>query len=453
MGFCAPLPTKRTVKHRISILLSAAAAAALAIPASASAQDTTAAPAPTTCDVVAAANGNDAAAGTVEQPLRTAGSLADALSDGETGCFRTGTYGFSELNIRAAQATVTSFPGERATLKGQVRIERTATGTVLENLDLNGVNPDDNFSPLVYADDAIIRGNDIFNQDTTNCIHLARYYDAPAPANVIIEDNEIHNCGGNAPNHDHGIYIAESRDLIIRDNRIYDNADRGIQLWPDAQGTLVTGNVIDGNGQGILFGGYEGLSTNHTVVENNIITNSHVRHNVEGFWPDDMKLPQDNVVRNNCIHGADGWYAEEDGSGIQAQLVGFTAEHNIVADPGFVNAAANDFTLKPGSPCAGVLEGDPSVALPISLETSRTRVPEGGRATLTGSVPTSVTGEVSILLKRKGAWVTAGKGQVRGQRFVTHLRIAKTTRFKARAEGALDSNPVRVAAVDTKRKG
>ena len=42
---------------------------------------------------------------------------------------------------------------------------------------------------------------------------------------------------------------------MIRDNWIYDNADRGVQLYPDADGTVVTGNVIDGNGEGVIFGG------------------------------------------------------------------------------------------------------------------------------------------------------------------------------------------------------
>ena len=73
---------------------------------------------------------------------------------------------------------------------------------------------------------------------------------------MVIEGNRIHDCGElPAANHDHGIYVGNAAGRSIRDNWIYDNADRGIQLYPDADRTAITGNVIDGNGQGVIFGG------------------------------------------------------------------------------------------------------------------------------------------------------------------------------------------------------
>ena len=56
-----------------------------------------------------------------------------------------------------------------------------------------------------------------------------------------------------ANNHEHGIYVEASDGAQIVDNWIYDNADRGVQLFPDAQGTYVARNVIDRNGQGVIF--------------------------------------------------------------------------------------------------------------------------------------------------------------------------------------------------------
>ena len=51
----------------------------------------------------------------------------------------------------------------------------------------------------------------------------------------MIEHNRIHDCGElPATNFDHGVYVAEARDTVIRDNWIYSNADRGVQLYPDA---------------------------------------------------------------------------------------------------------------------------------------------------------------------------------------------------------------------------
>ncbi len=415
------------------------------VPASASADVMS----PDQCDVVAAPTGIDSAAGTVDQPVRSAAAAASLLDDGQTACFRAGTYDFQELHIDAAQATVTSFPGEDATLRGQLRVEREATATTVENLTLDGANRVDGFSPLIYADDVVIRDNDISNERTTNCLHVARYYDAPAPDGVLVEGNSIHDCGGHDPNHDHGIYIASSTNLTIRDNQIFDNADRGIQLWPDAQYTKITGNVIDGNGQGISFGGYQGETTNHTLVENNVITNSNVRYNVESYWHDDVGT--DNVVKNNCIYGAAGWYGDN-GSGIGDE-VGFTANNNITAPPRYADQASNNFAIAADSPCAAILNGDtatPQAPQPIELDASQPRVPQGAVTTLVGTVPVGV-GQVWIKVKRHGKWRRASSGHVRGNKFRAKVLVSETTSYKATATGALDSNAVKVAAVDAKR--
>ena len=54
---------------------------------------------------------------------------------------------------------------------------------------------------------------------------------------------------------DHGIYLNQTRGVRITNNYIYDNADYGVHLYPNAQGTYVANNVIDGNGRGVTFSG------------------------------------------------------------------------------------------------------------------------------------------------------------------------------------------------------
>lgn len=414
-------------KPRIGLIL-LAALLAVALP-------TTGAGADSPCSVVTSASDPSAA--------------VEDLAPGQTLCLRGGDYRFESLSIRAPGVTVTSYPGEQATLHGQVRVERSATGAVVERLVLDGPHRDA-FSPLVYADGAILRDNEITNDHSSNCVHVARYYDEPAPRDVVIEGNRIHDCGRlPATNHDHGIYIAASRNLIIRDNVIYGNADRGIQLFPDAQGTRIEGNVIDGNGQGVIFSGYEGVSSSDTTVVNNLITNSNLRHNVESFYPEDTPPGQNNVVRENCIWNADGWYDEADGSGIQVPEEGFDATNNIIADPQYVDREAGNFQLEPGSPCAGVLDG--SAGDQLSLEAVDPTVRPGEQTTLRGRVPASVTGKIWIFKKRRGNWKSLKRAVKHGSSFTAKVRVHRRSHFKARAAGVRDSNAVAVTARRAKR--
>src|SRR5205085_10751912 len=77
----------------------------------------------TTCTRVAAPNGSDSAAGTVDDPYATAQRLVRSLQPGDTGCLRDGTYS-EDLRISSggngddSRVTLTSYPGERATLDG-----------------------------------------------------------------------------------------------------------------------------------------------------------------------------------------------------------------------------------------------------------------------------------------------------------------------------------------------
>jgi parallel beta-helix repeat protein len=431
------------MKLRITITTGLAVAAMAAVPSGAAAS------AP--CDLAVSPTGSDSAPGTLAQPLRDAELAVERLAPGETVCFADGIHTWDGgLSVRTPDVTLTSSPGARATLKGNLRVEIEATGAVIENLKLDGRNPDDYFNPLIYADRVVLRGNEITNNHTTNCVHLANYYDNPGPTGVVIEDNDIHDCGTlPANNHEHGIYIAEAYDTVIRNNRIWGNADRGIQLFTKVEGTRITGNVIDGNGTGVIFGGMEGIMATDTVVEHNLITNSNVRHNIESSFDDATRPANDNIVRDNCIHHADDWYDEADGSGIQSPQLGFDATSNIIADPQYVNRAAGDFTLKPGSPCAGVLEGAGVQAL--SLEATDRTVAPGDSTHLRGNVPASVTGEVWILKMRKGNWKTFKQATVRGSSFSATAKVRKHSRFIARAAGAAASNAVRVVARDSKR--
>lgn len=269
--------------------------------------------------------------------------FADTLKVGETGCLRRGVFA-GGVELRKRGVTLRSFPGRQATIRGgQVRISPVATGAALKKLRLVS----NQFSPLVYASHAVISDNVITNHHTEICLHIDRYPRTPIPKGIVIQGNRIHDCGRlPARNNDHGIYIAEARDTVIRDNLIYDNADRGVQLYPEAEGTRIVRNVIDDNGEGVIFGS----RSDHTLVKDNIISNSRVRHNVESS----ESSARHNLVRDNCLWSARGGYYGGDppGSGVLPGHPGFTLGPNTIADPRFQNRL--NFRPSPRSPCAGM---------------------------------------------------------------------------------------------------
>jgi parallel beta-helix repeat protein len=336
------------------------------------------------CDKVASPSGDDAAAGTDSAPLRTAQALADSLAPGETGCLHAGTY-FEDLRVNhggnaGAPIVIQSYPGERARVVGRLYVPRGSDYVTVANLDLDGTNlqgtnADDLPSPTVDSAYATFQGDDVTNDHTNICFNLGNSSYGRAE-HTLIQGDRIHDCGVlPAQNHHHGIYVSNADDTQILNNVIYDNADRGIQLYPDAQRTTIKGNVIDGNGEGIIFSGDGGVSSNDNVVENNVITNSTLRNNVESYYPDGNPIGSGNLVQDNCIYGG----ARDSGDGAIGDGVGYSVSATIHANPQYANRAGKDFQLAPTSPCAALLAG---AVLPTSGSrptTSTTAPPRHGR--------------------------------------------------------------------------
>ena len=277
------------------------------------------------CDRVAAPDGSDAADGSAERPLRTAQALVDALGPGETGCLRAGLYADDEqVIVTTAGTRLASYPGERATLRARLWITRDAPLTTIEGLDLDGRNRRGLPSPTVNADDVVIRDNEITNYNTTICVSLGTRGTFGRARRTLIEGNDIHHCGTLPPtNTEHGIYVNSANDVVIRGNLIHDNADRGIQLYPDAQGTLISGNLIADNGVGVIFGGDRRTASSDNVVEGNLISGSTERHNVESNW--EGPVGTGNLLRDNCVFDAvDG----VESGGVQVPSRGFSSSGN-----------------------------------------------------------------------------------------------------------------------------
>ncbi len=317
------------------------------------------------CDLYASPGGSDSAAGSLDAPLRSVQRLADALSPGQVGCLRAGAYegsgdpgdSYRELKISRPGITLTSAPGEQAEIDARLWIARGADDVSVTNLYLDGANSRDLPSPTVNADRAQFRHDDVTNRHTGICFVIGNSVWGRARG-TLIADSRIHACGETpSTNQEHGIYLSAADDTVIRGNWIYDNTDRGIQLYPDAQRTVITGNVIYGNGEGIIFSGDESVASSGNRVTGNVIAGSRIRRNVESFYPDGAPHGSDNLVRSNCIHGAPaGYYAGPDGSGLQSPQIGFSATDNVNAAPQFADPGAGDLRIPAGNPCGAVLD-------------------------------------------------------------------------------------------------
>ncbi|MGH2952442.1 MAG: right-handed parallel beta-helix repeat-containing protein [Solirubrobacterales bacterium] len=347
--------------------------------ASVRAQETAAA---VSCDRYASPTGSDSATGAAAAPFQSAVKLAGSLSPGQTGCFRSGVFALNDLiKITTREIVLTSYPGERAKIVGRIWVAPGADGVRVENLDLDGRNPTGMPSPTVHAHDTVFRGNDVTNAHTGICFNLGHGSYGRADR-TLIEGNRIHHCGRlPATNHDHGIYVAHADRTVIRGNWIYANADRGVQLYPDADGSLVVGNVIDANGQGVLFSGGTSSSSDDNVVENNVIVNSTIRYNIEDHWQGPRGVG--NVARNNCVWTSGSSYrGDSDDSGIEK--ASFTASSNVVAKPSFVDPARGDYTVDPDSSCGRMLSdtGPPPTEEPPATTAPQTTITSGPSGTI-----------------------------------------------------------------------
>lgn len=346
-------------RRRLILIVGAAAIVAVALlgvlraqqrslhVASAQAQTDRAVAARGVCDRFASPRGRDRAPGTARRPVRSVQRLVHVLHRGQAGCLRAGVY-VGDVTVSRSQITLRNQPGQRARVEGRLWFTRQSHDSEVRGLTLDGRNRRDLPSPTVNGTGIRFVHNNITNEQTGTCFILGSEGWGRAQGTVI-RDNRIHGCGRLPPgNYDHGIYVAMADRTTIVGNWIYDNADRGIQLYPDAHGTRIERNVIDGNGEGIIFSGDYGTVSTGNVVRNNVIANSRVRADVESFWPEGTPPDQSNIVQRNCIGGRGI-------RGIDGRGGGFDASRNIRARPRYADRAHGNLRVVGLRPCVALL--------------------------------------------------------------------------------------------------
>jgi nitrous oxidase accessory protein NosD len=344
----------------LAVILAAAAAAGTGVVLGAG-NDGSGASRHAACDRVASTRGSNSGTGTRARPFRSVRQLVRSLHPGQTGCLRAGNYvGTLEIGRRGTAGrpiTLRSYPGEAARLLGRLWLDRQSAHLVIKGLYLDGRNRTGLPSPTVNGRNILFAGNDVTNQHTGICFVLGHEVYGVA-RNVTIKGNRIHDCGRlPATNHDHGVYVSVARETQVRDNWIYSNADLGVHLYPDARRTYVEGNVIDSNGEGVLFGGLGDLAPRDNLVEGNVISNSTLRFNVESHFDRGGAIGSNNIVRRNCIGGG---IRDEGLGGIIEPEFGFEGIDNLIGQVSYRATRPGDLRLAPGSPCLEVFTGHPN---------------------------------------------------------------------------------------------
>jgi parallel beta-helix repeat protein len=151
------------------------------------------------------------------------------------------------------------------------------------------------------------------------------FYD-PLTAGIVVEKNDISDV-------DDGITVSHfANDVIIRNNKLYDNAQVGIQLEGGATGTTISGNSITGNTiAGIRFGGPDDASGADTPPgTGNVAHGNDIVGNGIGIANYNIAVPI--VFDATC-----NWWGAIDGPGPVGSGSGDTVSANVTFAPWITN--------------------------------------------------------------------------------------------------------------------
>jgi hypothetical protein len=393
------------------------------------------------CTRVAAPDGSDAAAGTEAAPFRSIQRLTRALGPGDTGCLRAGEYGGRDVFLNEPGVTLTSYPGEEATLSAFLEVEQSAAGASVRNLRFDTTGNPNSVGTKIQADRAVFADNTVTKGGEGICLLVGSQNDAER---VVIERNHIYACGPADSKFDHQIYLQGTRGAIVRWNILNDNPGGwGVHLYSDADGSLIEHNIIDGNKGGVIFAGDgQGNTSDANTVRFNAITNSGPRWNIEGSWSGGPE-GRGNVAHDNCVYNR--------GSGLReiAPLFGFSAHSNVT--PGD-DPYAGKWRLESGTRCAGLVgdvrralaTGTPTETRPFALPRVLLQTPQAKRPRRAVRLSGRVTGRragqaqrVELQVSGKRGWRTRARLPLRQGRFAVVIRAS-------RARGERSSRRVRV---------
>lgn len=312
---------------------------------------------------VSAATGSDANPGTIDQPWQSLQKAFDALQPGQIAYLRAGTYGalcsastFSRAGTLTSPITVQGYPGERAVLHGQIRLEGAFFR--LSNVVVEGPSCGTWGATTRQGENLVLMvpGTTHHIEVSNSEIYHGGWHAGIAAGgdDIWILNNYIHDNGGfNDPsqeNTSHGIYYHDGTRGVVANNILEHNRAKGLSARFSGNHIIVINNTVVGNGRSgldIAENTHDWIFANNVVVNNGNV-NDGVGINTGGSSGGATNIEINNMFWNNGSSGTSNWNTNA------------TIVNNVAADPDLINpssstpstthqAYANDYHLRSGS--------------------------------------------------------------------------------------------------------
>ena len=246
-------------------------------------------------------------------------AAVDASTSGNVICLRGGTY--TAFTVAKSGLTISSYPGETATIRGQTLVRGVSSGTI-RNLSLTGATSTFQAGLRVDSSSGVkVSGNRMAGNSLGLFLFNAR---AALVENNVVTDNaygiEVHGAtdgtiirSNRVDENDRYLDSARSAGginfhktsggIIVSDNTFFGNNEVAIEIYAASNITL-TRNSMTGSNDLIETGTESGLPCDNLRIVRNVGWNSSIGTGGEerGFY---LRCASNSIVAHNVLDGMD----------------------------------------------------------------------------------------------------------------------------------------------------